>query len=236
MAPAADGGKSRIRRIEPGAWLALVPITATFGYYALPHRLQDQTVIQFTPQLLAYGSLAVWAAYHRDPLSRLGLAAARLPDAIGRGLLTGLSLGGLNTWVILAVVPWLGYEIGFLKDTPHGRVPVFLMVPWLIGGIAFCVEVNFRGFLLGRLAHLERLLWSAAPSRTDAPLALMISALAFSFDPFMVNTFRYLHWLAVWDGVVWGLILLRSGNLWIPIIAHATEVLVMYMAIRAALN
>ena len=55
-------------------------------------------------------------------------------------------------------------------------------------------------------------------------------------DPFMVNTFKQLHWIAVWDGLIWGAIRLVTGNLWITIVAHAVEVIVMYLAIRAALT
>jgi hypothetical protein len=67
----------------------------------------------------------------------------------------GLLLGALNTFIILAVYPSLGYEITFLKHTPHGQLPILLMVPWVICGIALFVELNFRGFILGRLAELE---------------------------------------------------------------------------------
>jgi hypothetical protein len=69
-----------------------------------------------------------------------------------------------------------------------------------------------------------------------SPLALIISTLTFAFDPFMVNTFQHLHWIALWDGLIWGTLLLSSGNLWITIVAHAVEVIVMYLAIRAALT
>jgi membrane protease YdiL (CAAX protease family) len=136
--------------------------------------------------------------------------------------------------MILVVYPHLGYDITFLKQTPHGRLPVFLMVPWLICGIALFVEVNFRGFLLGRLAELESH-WGKATSR-PALLALAVSSLTFTFDPFMVNTFQYLHWIALWDGLIWGLIWLRTRNLWITIVAHAVEVIVMYSAVRTVIG
>ena len=51
-----------------------------------------------------------------------------------------------------------------------------------------------------------------------------------------VATFRHLHWIAVWDGLVWGAVRLKTGNLYIPIVAHAVEVMVMYSAVRAALG
>jgi hypothetical protein len=57
----------------------------------------------------------------------------------------------------------------------------------------------------------------------------------FSFDPFMTQTFRDLHWIAVWDGAVWGACWIATRNLYVPIVAHAVEVIVMYSAVRAAL-
>ncbi len=219
-----------------GAALALLPIAATFGYYWLPSSLGELTFVQFIPQLLAYLTLSLWAARTSHILSQLGLESAQMGNGLKWGLLTGLSLGGLNTFVILSVYPSFDYDITFLKQTPHGRLPIFLMVPWLIFGIALFVEINFRGFLLGRLAELESR-WRGLNSIQGLPLlALMVSALTFAFDPFMVNTFRHLHWIALWDGLIWGTIRLRTRNLWITIVAHAVEVIVMYSAVRAAIG
>ena len=99
-------------------------------------------------------------------------------------------LGSLNTFVILSVYPSLAYDITFLKQAPHGRLSVFLMVPWLICGIALFVEVNFRGFLLGRLADLEPHWLGNDSNRRLVPLALIASTHTFAFDPFMVNIIR----------------------------------------------
>ena len=64
---------------------------------------------------------------------------------------------------------------------------------------------------------------------------MCLSAIAFSFDPFMVTTFQHLHWIAIWDGLVWGAIRLKTNNVYTPIVAHAVEVMVMYSAVRTAL-
>ncbi len=237
MATEADRLASPRPAIERGTALALLPIAATLAYYALPPSLQDQTTVQFAPQLLAYAAMGLWAAQNTAIRARLGLTPGALTTGgLPSGLLVGLLLGGVNTVVILAVVPSLGYDIGFLKDTPHGRLPLPLMVPWFICGIALFVELNFRGFLLGRLALLESALCRSPVAGRLSPFALLISALTFAFDPFMVNTFKQLHWIAVWDGLIWGAIRLRTGNLWITIVAHAVEVIVMYLAIRATLT
>lgn len=221
---------------EWGAALALLPTAATLGFYALPTSFQEQTLILFAPQILAYLALGVWATHNREIVSRLGLEKRKLLDGLRWGLPTGLLLGCLNTFVILSVYPHLGYDIDFLKTTPHGRLPFLVMVPWFICSIAFFVELNFRGFLLGRLAALESGLWRSGLAQQLSPLALIASALIFAFDPFMVNTFQHLHWIALWDGLIWGIIYLRTHNLHIAIVAHAVEVIVMYSAVRFALS
>jgi membrane protease YdiL (CAAX protease family) len=219
-----------------GAALPLLPIGATLGYYALLPSLREQLFVQFAPQLLAYVALGLWASRVSHPLIHLGLEKEKVRSGLRWGLLTGLLLGVLNTFVILAVFPAFGYDITFLKQTPHGRLPVLVMVPWLICCIALFVEVNFRGFLLGRLAELESHWRRSDSHQRPALLALVVSSLMFAFDPFMVNTFQHLHWIALWDGVVWGTIWLRTRNLWITIIAHAVEVIVMYSVVRTAIG
>ncbi|MBS0150274.1 MAG: CPBP family intramembrane metalloprotease [Nitrospira sp.] len=222
--------------IQWGAALALLPVGATLGYYTLPASLQTLLLTQFTPQLLAYLAMGLWASRTPDVLTHLGLERAKVIVGLKWGLLTGLILGCLNTVMILSVYPSLGYDIAFLKQTPHARLPVLLMVPWFICCIALFVEVNFRGFLLGRLADYERQ-WRGTHSRKQlAPLALLATTLTFTFDPFMVNTFRHLHWIALWDGLIWGMIWLQTRNLWITIVAHAVEVIVMYSAVRTAIG
>ena len=221
---------------ERGTALALLPVAATFDYYILPASLQTQTLVQFAPQIFAYLALSLWAAHNRNIVSRLGLEKGKVRDGLRWGLLTGLLLGCLNTFVILSAYPYLGYDISFLKTTLHGRLPLLVMIPWFICGIALLVELNFRGFLLGRLAALESRLWKSGLAQRHSPLALVTCALTFAFDPFMVNTFQHLHWIALWDGLIWGIIWLRTRNLYITIVAHAVEVIAMYSAVRAAIG
>ena len=154
---------------ERGAALALLPIAATLDYYALPDWLQEHTLIQFAPQLIAYLAFALWASLNGSIIPRLGLETQRVARGVKIGIITGLVLGGLNALVILRLVPSLGYDIAFLKYTPHAQLPMLVMVPWFIAGIALFVELNFRGFLLGRLAALEAGIWTSPSAPT--PLA-----------------------------------------------------------------
>ncbi len=70
----------------------------------------------------------------------------------------------------------------------------------------------------------------------QAILPITVSALTFSFDPFMVATFRHLHWIALWDGLVWGWVWLRMRNLYAVITAHTVEVMMLYLIIRGVLG
>lgn len=221
---------------ERGSALALLPLVATVGYYLLPVALQEHTLVQFIPQLLAYLALCLWTSRNQAVWSRLGFDRAHVRNGLHWGLLTGLVLGTVNTYVILSVFPSLGYDITFLKQTPHGRLPLLIMLPWAIIAIALFVELNFRGFLLGRFAALETPLWKPGADGQLMPLALLTTSLLFAFDPFMVNTFRHLHWIALWDGLIWGTIRLRTGNVSITIVAHAVEVMIMYSAVRMTIG
>lgn len=229
---------------EKAAGLTLLPILATIGFYLLPANWQSQPAVQFAPQFIAYLALGFWAVHNVDRLPRLGLESNNIRAGLGWGTLVGISLGCMNTAIILFVIPTLGGNIDFLANTPHARIPPWIMVPWLILVIAILVEVNFRGFLLGRLLTL----FASEPhnlhpaqktfirTRGAIILPLGISALTFSFDPFMVATFRHLHWIAVWDGLIWGWMRIRMNNLYAVIIAHAIEVIILYLTMRATLS
>lgn len=212
-----------------------MPILATAFFYALPSDFQSHQALQFLPQAVAYAALAAWAARNPGITARLGLHWTQLGQGFRWGLPTGLILGAANVGIILWLVPRLGYDVAFLRGTPHARIPPAIMLPWFVLLIALFVEINFRGFLLGRLLALAEQLSPANPGPLAAGLAVGISALVFSFDPFMVVTFRHLHWIALWDGLVWGLLWVRLRNLYVPIVAHAVEVMVLYSIIRAVL-
>ena len=226
---------------EKVPWLALLSVLATCLFYLLPNSFQEQTATQFVPQILAYLGFAVWSSYNTQIRQRLGLMGSQLLPGLGWGCLTGLVLGTCNTTVILWMVPFMGGDIEFLKQTPHAQVPIYIMVPWLILTIAIVAELNFRGFLLGRLIRLLNASCSRCRSQKNNSLfqnqtvAIGTSALVFGFDPFLVTTFQHLHWIAIWDGLIWGWLLVRLRNLYAVITAHAVEVFIIYLSVRAAL-
>lgn len=230
--------------VERLAWLALLPVLATILYYALPANLQRLWTIQFAPQALAYLGLAIWGGRNRAILSKLGLSPSLLVQGLRWGIPTGLVLGAVNVSIILWLVPLIGGDIDFLRHTPHAQAPAMMMLPWAILIIAIGVELNFRGFLLGRLLALSTGSPIPIPCPCPCPrpcglgpvLAVGGSALIFSFDPFMTATFKHLHWIALWDGMVWGVLWLYLRNLYATIAAHAVEVIVMYAVLKVVLS
>ena len=223
-------------------WLVFLPIVATLTFYSFPSSYQKQTVIQFIPQILAYCGLGIWATSNSHPFQRLGLTSPNLVSGVAWGSVVGLTLGTINTILILWVMPGAGWDITFLKETPHAQVPALIMVPWGILLIATGVEINFRGFLLGRFLVLlndqQKPSYSHEPWKRSIGTAIAIgtTALVFAFDPFMVSTFHHLHWMAVWDGVIWGWMWVRSQNLSAVITAHAVEVIILYLSVKTALT
>ena len=226
---------------ERGAGLVFLPVATTFGFYLLPLNWQSSLSIQFIPQVSAYVALGLWTFSNNNLLNKLGLETRNISIGVKWGTVTGILLGCLNAGVILYLIPAFGGDITFLRDTPHAQIPWWVMVPGFIFFIACAVELNFRGFILGRLlaccsnltnrrsrpSYFQQKLWIWLP--------LLLSALTFSFDPFMVSTFGHLHWIAVWDGLIWGWLWMRLTNLYAVIIAHAIEVLILYLTVRAAL-
>lgn len=230
--------QSAIQADERATWLAFVPICLTGGFYLLPASAQQNLLLQFVPQLAAYAVLVIWWKANTDVLPALGLSRDISTLGVRWGIGTGCILGVVNSTVILWVVPALGGDVLFLAGTPHARMPLFVMIPWFTVLIAIAVELNFRGFLLGRLEYFC-CRWLPATGthglRLGSVVAMLVSALVFAFDPFMVMTFRHLHWIAVWDGLIWAALFLRWRNLVTVIAAHAIEVMILYLSVKTAL-
>src|SRR3989442_1123929 len=207
---------------EKSAWLVLVPGLATAWYYTLPGPLQQNLWITFSPQLLAYAALTLWALANPEWKSFLRLNREGIGTSLKWGALVGVALGAVNLSLILLIIPSLGGDVLFLRETPHAKAPVWVMFPVAIAAIGMLVELNFRGF------HLGRLLTLLGPSPAGKLGATLIAALAFSFDPFMVRVFHHLHWIAVWDGLVWGVVLLQTRSLYATMAAHTVEVWILY--------
>ena len=212
-----NGGPSAVQADERAAWLALVPVVLTGCFYLLPASARQNPFLQFVPQFAAYGALVVWWKANTDVLPALGLSRDVLTQGVGWGIGTGCLLGVINSIVILRVVPGARW-----------RRPVF-------GRYASCQDARVRDDPLvhGRHRNRRRIEFSGiSPGqavsasvadgcrqrvhtglRLGSIVAMLVSALVFAFDPFMVMTFRHLHWIAVWDGLIWAGLFLRWRNL-----------------------
>ncbi len=204
----------------------MVPLAATAAYYLLPDATRENHWIVFAPQIIAYGMLALWLLQNRPWSERLWLEPQRLLPALRWGMAVGLVMGAINLTSLLVLIPGLGGDITFLRETPHAQAPLWLMFPFGIAAIGIFVELNFRGFQMGRLLALF------GSSRAAQAAAVTVSAFAFAWDPFMVDVFRSLHWIAVLDGLIWGVLLLRTQSLYATMAAHTVEVWILYAGIK----
>lgn len=204
----------------------MLPLVASCGYYALPATLQRNLWITFTPQLVAYATLALWIALNPSWRAALRLDVAGMRSSLKWGALVGVALGAVNLTLILFIIPALAGDVLFLRETPHAKAPAWVMFPVGIAVIGMLVELNFRGFQMGRLLTL------LGQSPAGKLSALLISALAFSFDPFMVRVFHHLHWIAAWDGLIWGALLLQTRSLYATMAAHTVEVWILYVWLK----
>ena len=216
-----------------------LPLLVAGLFYVLPGDVQQSRLLQFVPQVSAYFALVFWVRSNTNVKDRLGLRVTGLNRSVLWGCATGVLLGIINTCVILFGVPAIGEDVTFLRETPHAAMPTWFMVPWGILGIAAFVELNFRAFLLGRLEVIfcrSLRVPCVENAAGGSVLAILGSALAFAFDPFMVMTFRHLHWIAVWDGLIWGWLWVRLQSLYAVIVAHTIEVIIMYLSLKAVMT
>ena len=149
--------------------LAAIPLLATLFYYALPGRWQASLIIQFVPQILAYGCLILWARRNQEIAPRLGLNPRQGAEGARLGLVVGLGLGALNTVIILWVMPSLGGNArritqsgNFPSWSPDGTELLFTSGPWFgpklyrvsaAGGEPREIPLTFPGDTPGHLLY-----------------------------------------------------------------------------------
>jgi membrane protease YdiL (CAAX protease family) len=229
----------------PADWLVLTPVAAMLGVWALYLSAAGPTLldwgrfksgvewagwlVQLSPLIVGLMALACWLAVNGWDWANLGLQGfAWRPAIAGAGV--GLILALANLAVITVIEPYVAGErsIGYalLYQTPHARLPWWLMLGLVVPAVAVVIETLFRGFLVGRL-----LVWlPMGPSGRWT--AIVCGALLFAWDPFLVMSFHEWHWLGWTDGIVWGYLFLRTGTLLAPMMAHGVEVTTLYIIFR----
>lgn len=204
-------------------WLVFIPIIANILYYIFPEK-QTNMILLFLPQLLSYIMMAFWSWINGGKCPMINLHNYKLP--LIYGVLAGLFTGITNLFFILKITGWLGQGYEFLRETPHARISPFLMMPLGIILISAFVEINFRGFIMDRLLSIF------GKARAGAYAAIILSAIIFSYDPFMLHYFKIFHWLALFDGIIWGYLFYRTGNILNPIISHSICVIIVYTVLK----
>ena len=114
---------------ERATGLAFLPVVTTFGFYVLPLNWQSNVLIQFIPQICAYLALGLWAFHNKNRITRLGLDARKIFLGLKWGTVTGIILGGVNSIVILYLIPSFVGSIEFIPDYHHAQITVIVMVP-----------------------------------------------------------------------------------------------------------
>ena len=98
--------------------------------------------------------LALWIASNPAWRAALRLDVAEMRPALKWGALVGVALGAVNLSLILLIIPALGGDILFLRETPHARAPVWVMFPVGIVVIGILVELNQLEFFRQRTGRL----------------------------------------------------------------------------------
>ncbi|HLF85776.1 MAG TPA: CPBP family intramembrane glutamic endopeptidase [Nitrospiria bacterium] len=204
-------------------WLVFIPILANILYYLLPPK-KANTALLFFPQILSYVMMIAWSCINKP--SNIRINTANYKASIIYGFAVGLITGATNLFFILKVTGWLGQDYEFLRETPHAKMPFLLMMPFGIILISAFVEINFRGFILSRFLTIFR------NSSGGAFAAIAISSIVFATDPFMLFYFKIFAWLALFDGLIWGYLYYRTGNILGPIAAHSICVMIVYTILK----
>jgi membrane protease YdiL (CAAX protease family) len=155
-----------------------------------------------------------WAWRSRTPWRDIGFSR---PRSWARVFLVGIPLGIAFKLLMKAVVmPLLGAEP--VNQAYHYLAGNTAALPWAIYmltiGAGFGEETVFRGFLFERLGRLL----PAGPSAKV--LILLLTSTLFSLAHYSVQGLAGSE-QAFMTGMVFGAIYLATGQLWIPMVAHA---------------
>lgn len=193
----------------------ILPFALYIGFMAFGQLLQSVApvvdwrwwyLLQIGAALLA---MVVYARSYVELADLTGLQqAGPLAVAVGAAVFVA--------WIALDL-PWAGGgdTAGFDATKGDGRIDWVLVVLRLFGAVAvvpLMEELFWRSFILRWIARRDFLY--QAPAAVGLR-ALILSSLLFGIEHEL--------WLAgIVAGLVYGALYMRSGNLWSPVVAHAT--------------
>ena len=182
--------------------------------------------------LLAAGLVLLWAWRSRTPWRALGLVRdARWPRTVLIGFLLGVALKLVMKILVMPLLgaPPVNAAYQFLVGNAAALPGMLFMVLVAAG---FGEEVVFRGFLFERAG---RWFGRSAAART---LTVLVSSALFALAHLGDQGIPGVQQAAV-TGLVFGSIYAVTGNLWLPIVAHAafdlTAVGIIYGGLEARL-
>jgi membrane protease YdiL (CAAX protease family) len=193
-------------------------VVAELALVALLMAAYQKGILPFseTPYLFLFAWLSLW-------LRRVGWRGVglRRPErGWGRTLLLGTAAGVLiQLFGLLVFEPFVARLTGELPDVSQFRPLVgnvglllfLLVVSWTLA--AFGEELNYRGYLLNRVADLAGGSWAGLAA------GLVVSSTAFG----LMHSYQGLSGMITTGtfGLLFGALYLWGGrNLWLPIIAH----------------
>jgi CAAX prenyl protease-like protein len=195
----------------------VVPFVLFIGVLALRGWLPAEALAGFDARWLyalqaglAAAALAWWWREYGE------LARANRPTAgeVGLGVAVGLAVFGL--WITLDA-PWMTLPTASVEPfrplTPDGRIDLALAAVRLAGAalvVPLMEELFWRSFLM---RWLQAPAFEGLPPQRVGLKAIVLSTFAFM----LVHTL----WLAaIFAGLAYAWLYVRTGKLWVPVIAH----------------
>ena len=163
---------------------------------------------------LAATLVLLWAWRSRTPWSAIGFARpASWPMVIGGGVVLGVALKLVMKSIVMPLLgapPMNAAYHHLIGNGPAASLLAFQVI--IVGG--FAEETIFRGFLFERLGTL----WGRS---TRARIAtLLLTSLYFAVLHYPDQGLAGAEQALV-TGMVFGVLYLRLGSLWMPMVAHA---------------
>lgn len=201
--------QAAVRIIPFAAFIAFIVLESVAGGWLRSKGLDTRWLYGARAVVVGCLLLAFWRHY-TELHTVTGLTGARIMAAVAAGILVFV------LWINLDQ-PWAttAQPTPFNPVSPAESGPDWVLVFFRLLGMAIIVpvmeELFWRSYLLRRIDGLNFL---ARDPRTASVTAILICSALFASE--------HSQWFAgLIAGLVYALIYIRTGNLWLPIISHA---------------